>query len=608
MAKIKLNNLSNSDIFHTGRINDIHRALNVDVVGRDSTYGAPVPDQNLGTAIYQWDECRIKNLYENNIEITPDSLIAGQNDLVSGKSRSLSNQAQFLDPAGSGGGRSVTLEAATTNLVFKVNGQLFTLAQDINITALEAAPSSNNTCLVNDLDATGAWEQARTYGEINGTKTYITVDNMGSEITALIGTYQAFKVGTEYFIGFIASSTELNKCYRGFFYDSSGNPFKRIKLNNNDTITLMKLAWLFLENNLSTVDASYTNPVWSYTQPASPVADDYWYDLANETWKRYDGSSFNVINRTFIGWAICDTTDCLGARCRQFFANKKREQTIHLEIDSGTIIKGSFPKDRSQIENVSLERNLSEIEWDTSSNFAASSDTYNSSLASMDRGFLYLSNDGNPYISDFEPYKIPNTFGLYHPHHTWRCVGVFGSPASSFEWLKQFTGNEDDSKVPQCHFVGNSPQWITAWNALYVMQSFTSSLYYGDILMYRNTSSPWDFRFLQPGIYQMFYRGSFDVGYDLSDTTWYTDTIEMRLYNHSKGVAHWTSDQSLILQVPYPTQSDRHRDSSAWIGTFKIENISHVYGFQGRIVNGTLWNNIINWASPGIDLLIEKLE
>ncbi len=410
--------------------NDIHGAMNGDFVGRNSS-GVPTSGQNLGTAALPWGTVRASGLVLNGSSVDTSQLTSEPNRIISGKERSTSNQPAFITP--NGAAASFILAGATTNLVIDINGTTVTVSTDITKSSLTTAPAANNTCLVNDTTAADQ-DDTRLWGEPEHKKT-LTVDTMGSEISALVGTYAAFKIdngsSTEYFYGYIASTTEIKWCRRGFFYDSSLAPKNRIVFSNNDTITLMKLGWVFITNDATTVDVSYTNPTWAYTAPSSPVTGDYWYDLANKTWKRYDGASFQIISRTLIGQVVMDSSNCVAARCVDFYANYERTHTLDLEIESTSIIRSKKPFSIVNVAGQTIRLGTSTVKWNITTDLASSADLYNASEQASTMYYLYLKDDGKPVVSDISPYYRNDLLGKYHPHNPWRCVGMAYNNASS---------------------------------------------------------------------------------------------------------------------------------------------------------------------------------
>lgn len=346
------------------------------------------------------------------------------NRIVSGRVRSAgtNNMPIFLVP--NGAAKTVTVKGSTTNFIYYVNGTEYTISTDVSLTGLTAAPSSNNTCLVNDAQANDD-EYTKYAGEEGSV---IPVDTMGTEIQSLVGSFAAFKLAgaaTEYFIGYVKSTTEISKCSRGYFFDSADAAPARSGYTNNDVITLMKLTWVFAKTD-GTLTACYNNPVWAKDQPTSPAVGDFWYDLANDTWKIYGVGSYTSASATLIGVCFQDATNTLGARSFEFFANYTSQNTLELIYDSVTQVKSRFPGAIVNVWGVPIkcERNIRtwDITLDRDAGVSESSSTYY---------YCYLTDSGDTVISDVRPYKRADLGGYYHPAASWRCVGSFFNGSGS---------------------------------------------------------------------------------------------------------------------------------------------------------------------------------
>lgn len=430
MGKNKLNKIADSDIFRPSVVNQLNIAMKGDFVGRN-TFGAPDQSKNLGTVSIPWGTLHANSLRINGTIFDPDFNVADDNSIVSGRTRSTSGQAAFLVPPSSG--LTFTVSGATTELNYKVNGDAFVINTDISVTGVTAAPSTDNTCLVNDTTMADQ-DYTRTAGEVNGSQDFITVDAMGSEITALVGTFQSFSVNngtdTEYFIAYVNSTTRLDKAFRGFYYDDSLDPINRIAISDNDTITLMSTGWVFIDKNRTTVDVSYSNPVWG-SEPSSPVSGQYWYDQSVGFWKIYNGTSFVRINRVFAGFVIADATNVVGARCQVFDKPYELDYNVYLERDSATVVKSSRSGQNVENETLEFNFNFSDVEWDITSDLATSVDMYDATEQASTFYYAYLKEDGDTVISDLEPYQLWNKAYPVHPHNTWICLGSFFNDSSS---------------------------------------------------------------------------------------------------------------------------------------------------------------------------------
>ena len=346
------------------------------------------------------------------------------NRIVSGRILSTSEQPAFLVP--NGAARTIKLDGDPTNFIYYVEGTEYTIDSDVTLTNLTAAPSSNNTCLVNDaLAADQYWTK---YQGEDGTE--IPVDTMGTEISALIGKFAAFSINngsaTEYFVAYVKSSTSLTKVRRGYFFDSADAPIPRIVYTNNDVITLMKLTWVFAKDD-GTLTVTYNNPVWSLDEPSSPAANDYWFDYAANKWKKYDVASFIDADAVLVGICIQDTSNTVGARSFEFFAAYGSNNSIELLAESNTEIRSRYPGGSLNVwgNAINNEHNIHiwDITADLESGVSESASTYY---------YVYLTEDGDTLISDKKPYdRRGDLGGYYHPHQSWRAVGRFFNDASS---------------------------------------------------------------------------------------------------------------------------------------------------------------------------------
>lgn len=425
MGTGSLTSRSSGQVITAAFFNDFYSAFNGDFVGRNSS-GVATSGQNLGTATYPWGTVRANQLVIGGSAVDTTQLTSPPARVVSGAVRSTSNQPAYIDPAGSGNGASVDVLATTTDLVFSVAGEDYTLTADITKSSLSAAPSSNNTCLVNDSNAADG-ESTRTWGEAGSDNETITVDTMDSEITSLVGTYQAFSIAgaaTEYFVAYVKSTTELTSCFRGFFYDDSIAPINRTVFTNNDTITLMKLHYIFLDKDLATVDTTTTAPLYQSDTPGSPATGDYWWDTANMLWKRYNGSSFDTVDRAFVGWAVMDDTDCVAARSVDFDAKYQLENSIKVRKEDDATLKGKTLSQIINVAGVKIEYETQTPEWDMANDLAVAADMYNSSEQADTVYYFYIKDDGDTVISDISPYEDTGRAGKYHPHNPWRLVAT----------------------------------------------------------------------------------------------------------------------------------------------------------------------------------------
>lgn len=345
------------------------------------------------------------------------------NRLVSGRVRTGSQMPIFLVPHGAA--RTVTVKGATTNFRYYVEGVEYVITTDVTLTNLTAAPSTNNTCLVNDAVAADQ-DYTKHTGE-NGTE--IIIDTVGSEITALVGKHAAFALNngsaTEYFIAKVETN-RLIQAKRGYFFNSSDNPIPRVVYSNNDTITLVKLAWIYAKAD-GTLTVSYTNPVYGKDEPTSPASGDYWFDTDNNKWKRYDVSAFVDADAVLVGQCIQDTTNTVGARSFEFFANYTDLNTVELFGESNTQVKSRWPGSQLNVWGASIKFEHNNFTWDMTANLDSGV-----TEAASTYYYFYVTEEGDLIISDIRPYdRSEDLQGYYHPHQSWKCVGLAFNDGSS---------------------------------------------------------------------------------------------------------------------------------------------------------------------------------
>jgi len=441
MSANTLNNRSIGQTILDTFFNDIHSALDGDFVGRGAT-GIPTSGQNLGTLALPWGSLYCASINLNGSSLDTSKIVSPANRVVSGKTRTSSNQPAFLTP--NGAAASVLIAGATTNLVLSIGGVAVTVNTDITKTGLTTAPSTSNTATVNDATA-NAQMATRTWGEV-GSPSKITLSSAGTNITNKIGKFAAFKLvhsaSTEYFIALVESSTVLSHAIRGYFYDSGLNPINAQPISNGDTITLMNLGYVFMTNDATTVDVTYNQPTYASSAPSSPATGDYWYDTVNQIWKRYDGSTFQIVNRTLIGLVVVDSANCVAARSVDFYAGTNAETSIDLEIAATvTNIQAKRLFGSTSVNGKDIGFGYYLPIWNGTNNYASSSD-YFSTFAASSTYYLYLTDQGATMISDIPPFYRPDLKGYYNRHNPWRCLGIATTDGSSnWSYVGTLKGN-----------------------------------------------------------------------------------------------------------------------------------------------------------------------
>ena len=438
----------------------------------------------------------------------------------------------------------------------------------------------------------------RQWGEPYGEKRSITIDAAGSEITALIGTYQAFSINngsdTEYFLAYIESATELKNVFRGFFYNSSLAPVNRIVFTDNDTITLLSLGWIFLEDDALTLDVTYTNPVWSGTEPSSPATGDYWLDLTTNTWKRYNGASFVQIDRTFVGYVVLDTTNAIAARSVEFAGEYNKENNIFLRRNGNTIMESRFAYSNVNVLGNDIQFNFSQPSWDITTDLATSADMYDATEQANRRYYLYIDDEGDQIISDIEPYFRPDLLGFYQPHNPWRFIGYVDNVSSNFDGFSAQLGDFTDMEYDSIK-TADAVSSTSLPNATYVTVPLNSSTEIGSAIT-RNSNT---LNFHKIGFYEITIHLVSSVTSSVS-----TSGYNLRIRNTSDAKTFLQMDQfvagavagenlnATLKDVFYMTEIDDDYIFEANRGTGgSTVSIIRFYVFIKRIPQPFVWNN-----------------
>lgn len=371
-----------------------------------------------GSGVTYWYQSASTSLSELASALGSSTLA---NRISSGRTRTSTSQPLFLVP--NGAALSVQLQGASTNFVYFIEGTQYTISTNVTLSSLTAAPSSNNTTLVN-MPGVNSESWTKMLGEYGTT---VTVDAMGSEITALVGKLAGFKVGTEYFVARVDSTTQLSNARRGYFFSSADAPIPREAFADNATITLMKLTWIFA-TAAGGLTAVYTNPTVSASEPSSPAFGDYWFDLTASKWKiRSLSSTWDDADATLVGITLQDTTNCVAARSFDFFKNHIDTNTLSFTRTSATVCTSQQNNSEVSVYGSLVKYSPDKLTWD----ITLHRDSGVSESASTVY-FFYVKESGAPVISDLAPYdRTQDLRGLYHPFQPWRCIGQAYNNGSS---------------------------------------------------------------------------------------------------------------------------------------------------------------------------------
>jgi hypothetical protein len=312
--------------------------------------------------------------------------------------------------------RKVTVKGASTSLSVMIDSQIYSLEADIDSGDLPLAPSTNNTCIVSG--AYGEWWRT-TIGEFGN---YITVGAIGSEITSLDGTIQVFKINNgvddEIFIAEI-DGTKIIPIRRGI----AGTT--RITYSTGDTITLLKASYIFLDNDLATVDYTNNFPTWAATAPSSPTSGDYYFNVSEKKWYKYNGTTWEALGRIFLGTAICDYQYCLYADHEHF----SYDWDGLLSFNSVQILSATQFKIVAPI-TINVAGSIIEFESDVTLDMTTDLESGVTESASK-WYYVYVSKTGVFKLSDKAPRRLDKRYGYYHPEKYWRAISVVFNDSGS---------------------------------------------------------------------------------------------------------------------------------------------------------------------------------
>ena len=403
--------------------NDLRNTLIGDFVGRDNPDGNVEPCQRLGTPTVPWGEVHSKAYYENGRLLDFSSVIGANNLINSGRVRTTSALPDFIRADGSS--PSFTLLATDTPLVVTINGVTTTFTADQVEGGLITAPTVNNTAQVNDPAVIGDYNST-----LQGENfTFLRIKNEGSEIVNRLRQYIVLRNGTEYLLGEYVGDG-LHNVFRGFFFDSSGLPIVRQPLSDNDVLELMSAAWIFVENDASTIDVTYNSPIFSPDTPTSPVVGDYWLDQNTQEWKRYDGASFVVINRTLVGIAVIDDTNCVASRSFNFSKSYDGFQEFRVSVGLDDTLFCRCPAALVDVYGFKVESKWTDHRWVIPTDLEAGQIEANDTWY-----YAYMTELGGSVLSNIAPYDFRPEIGQFlHPYNSWRYLAkVLNDSSGDFD-------------------------------------------------------------------------------------------------------------------------------------------------------------------------------
>jgi len=346
---------------------------------------------------------------ENEITLEAYSISSGK--------ETIDGSPDFMQFVPSTTNGTITAGGSNVNLQLKINAVDVTVTADIAVNGMNTAPAANNTCLVNDI-AYSNQSFTKTEGEFGDT--FIVIDTIGTEITGLNGTVQPFLQGGEMFFALIdTTNTKLVSFERGI----AGTA--REALSNNDTITLLKASYIFLDQDGSTVFISNEYPRYLETDPGTAPTNDIIFNTTEQVWKQFDGFVWTALDAIFLGTFILDNTESIAAISNQFdlgWAENANFEIKHIDNDtvqfeiSDVFVGGVNHRFREpSVRQVTLSGNLEPSEVESANTLY----------------YIYIDRNGQYFFSTKAPRNKDLRQGLYHPQRNWRCLSVVANDSSS---------------------------------------------------------------------------------------------------------------------------------------------------------------------------------
>lgn len=336
------------------------------------------------------------------------------NRITSGSTRA-NGFPLFLKPNGTT--LALTLDATTAPLEVSIKGQTFTQSSDLTLN-MTAAPSTNNTMALNNANPRDSDGELRTAAF--PLKSLI-FDAVGSNIVSKAKKNIAVSMGGEYIMGYLKSAAAgaayMIDARRGWFFNSALNPVKAVTQADNNVATLLSLAWIFYRNasNTASIFASYNDPVYSSTAPASPLFNDMWFNIDTNVWMRYDGVQWFDYDCVMIGYAVANTTACIGARSLEFTAAYAETNNLKITLKSPTelfiVPGGALNVAGSLFRYPESGKVITPTDLDPDS----------AALTTGMTVYFYVNFNGTTSVSSVHPNNRDDLFGLYHPFSNARC-------------------------------------------------------------------------------------------------------------------------------------------------------------------------------------------
>jgi len=310
--------------------------------------------------------------------------------------------------------------SCVSGLTVYINGTTINLSATQYASGLTLASAGVSATISAGIYAGSAF--TRTEGEFGDTEIILDGYNSAFTATARIDTMQAFKTGTEFFLGKVskkstAEQISISKCKRGIGASA------RATLTDNDVVYLIEANYIFM-NSDGSLSATTLPPKYQSSDPASGTNGEFYFNTNSKVWKRYSGS-WGTNNAILLGAIVCDQTGVVAIDHEDFDLawDSTYEADIYpiLEGTSALSAVSGISAIGVNIQKVSVAGETLYMpqprELVLSANLLSSL-----TLASATNYTLYVTPLGEFYFDIVAPREKGKKKGYYHPKYYWRAI------------------------------------------------------------------------------------------------------------------------------------------------------------------------------------------
>jgi hypothetical protein len=201
--------------------------------------------------------------------------------------------------------------------------------------------------------------------------------------------------------------------------------------------------------------------------PSTPTVGDYWFDLSEQIWKRYNGLEFEDSLSALVGISVIDENgDCVAARSEDYVKPYLTINTLELDLLSVTQVRSNVGG-RAGVNGVLHQYGTDSVTWDITTDLDTGTE------ASSVMYFFYITEEGAPKISRQAPDDFTSARGgFYHPTETWRCFGqAFNNASGDLEKVISYDVANIDAAIAESSVASNALT-LSYWTSPLVQYAF----------------------------------------------------------------------------------------------------------------------------------------